>query len=84
MIKFLKEITLLRTRGARQKSTSFGNELLKIYRIEGNMPVSKIQKSAKSLHPSGGVCECVWIIGGTLIKPFLQYVPHHVSPNQLL
>ena len=44
MIKFLREITLLRTRGARQKSTSFGNELLKIYLIEGNMQIRKFKK----------------------------------------
>ena len=47
MIKFLKKITLLRTRGARQKSTSFGNELLKIYLIEGNMPSFENSKKCK-------------------------------------
>ena len=46
--------TLLRVRCARAAEIDhfFGIELLKINLIDSNVNVSKIQKSAKSLHPS--------------------------------
>ena len=75
---FLKIKTLLRMRLAcRRNCWFFVIELLKIYLIYSNVFVSKIEKSAKSIHPTAQSCTANIRVGHSVPFRSVRYVLFH-------